>query len=165
MVSTIGDGIEIKESTIPDSGNGLFVTKDFKKNDWITFYDGKEITREEAQSLKERGEQSHVRSLDINRTAIDGLRIPEYGRGGASFANHKEGEHANSAFRKEWIEKKKKGITKTGNVIILVAKRDIKKGEEVFVDYGKDYWKLAKKKEEKTLERPNKDEITIDLTF
>ncbi len=31
------------------------------------------------------------------------------------------------------------------NVVVFTAKRNLKKGEEIFVDYGRDYWSSRKK--------------------
>jgi hypothetical protein len=98
----LGDGVYLAPSgALPgvDTGLGLFTSRAFKKNDYITEYDGEFINREASAKLKREGLASHVMSLGNSFMFLDGLRIPAMGRGGSSFANEaREGQTANCKF-------------------------------------------------------------------
>ena len=144
-VATLGFGVEVKESQIPDAGLGLFVEVKFYKGDLITEYDGAVISREEALVLRDRGLDTHVRS--INRDfLINGHFAPVEGRGGASFANDFP-KHYNVKFvtkDKSLMGDNRPGLNVLGGVY-LQALRDIEAGEELYVSYGKDFWDVRKK--------------------
>lgn len=53
----------------------------------ITEYQGKLIDHDKALKLRARGQHTHIRVLNSMHLYIDGLKQPEQGRGGASFAN------------------------------------------------------------------------------
>jgi len=73
-MATVGNGIEIRLSTVPNAGNGVFATRDFPRGAPITMYVGKAITHSQG---KVKGYQhSHVRTLFKMRWAIDGLFMP-----------------------------------------------------------------------------------------
>lgn len=69
------------------AGNGLWATRRYEKHELITEYQGKHIDHEKALKLRKRGRHTHVRVLNSMHLYIDGLKQPEAGRGGASFAN------------------------------------------------------------------------------
>ena len=131
-VAHIKQGLVVQQSNIPDAGKGLFTTIEFSKNEYITFYDGELITREEALERRRRGQDSHIRSNAVLGDCIDGYTgqsIPD-GSGGASIANHQAPPTANSRYDS------RNGVT------WLRANRNIRVGEEVTCDYGKAYWRL-----------------------
>jgi hypothetical protein len=141
----IGDGLEVKPSTIPGAGNGLFCTVPFRKNEYVTQYSGLEISgtalesalREERAALK-RGRDPHSHTLSINcHKAIVGLSaIPATsGQGGGSYANDARERGRNNT---EYQRLQLSGATE---LIVLRATRDITEGEEILVHYGDDYWK------------------------
>lgn len=65
----------------------MWATKRFERNELVTEYQGKLIDHEKALKLRNRGLHTHVRVLNSMHLYIDGLKQPEAGRGGASFAN------------------------------------------------------------------------------
>jgi len=67
---------------------------------------------------------------------IDGLRCPQEGRGGASFANDGRGPRNNAKFVLQ--HDKSQGRDR----VFLKATRDIYDGEEVLVSYGRTYWQV-----------------------
>lgn len=161
-LGVVGDGLEIKISTIPGAGGGLFATREFAKNEWVTFYDGRVISHEEAKELeKTPGAVSHVRKVSSMHSMIDGLRDAQLAmdenRGGGSFINDaKDVKNGNNA---EWmtidIEQVKKIMTsytntslytimdklsRAGGIVIIKALRVIPAGREIFVSYGSHYW-------------------------
>ena len=90
----------------------------------VTYYDGEEIGWSEA---KERADPSYMRSVAHGHLVIDGLRQPVSGRAAGSFVNHSSDNNAIFWVRKDrvWIK--------------LI--RDVEADEEVFVDYGRTYWR------------------------
>ena len=143
----MGNGIALRLSSIPDSGDGLFVTQDFKKGESITWYDGdlkhvlKVIGKVNLQSSASK-EWSHWRSvpeLDFVIRAIKRGCGAFSGRGGGSLINHLP-EKQNCAFRNGT-----KAITMfceddfqwwPVRPTLVFAIVDVFEGDELFVDYG-----------------------------
>jgi hypothetical protein len=154
-LATIGHGVEARASTLgAEAGLGLFVTSPIAAGALITEYDGERI---DWKTARERS-ASHIRSVQKLRTAIDGLRVPETGRGGGSFANDTVllaqstttnivRSPTNAAFvtlklkADDTEEAAFSNIAAERIAVALVATRDIAADEEVFVSYGDDYWK------------------------
>lgn len=112
-------------------GQGLFATREFQKHEYITFYAGLRISRNEALRLRLAGLDSHVRSTSLLGDCVDGYtsnNIPD-GAGAASIANHRPRQLANARLEN------KNGVS------WLRANRHIKVGEEITCDYGRGYWK------------------------
>lgn len=115
-VGVIGNGIEIRPSSIPsmtaarskhsspvqhpvtldlllacllhaDAGMGLFTSRHYAKNELVTEYCGELISHSQARKLREEGKDTHVRALNSFHLCIDGIKVPQQGLGGASFAN------------------------------------------------------------------------------
>ena len=138
--ATIGDGVEIKTSTltiegIEGAGSGLFATRSFQRGELITEYDGTKGLSKEA--CQRRAPQTHMCHKD--GIYVDGHELTSayaqdppsvQGRGGACFANYKRGE-GNADFYLETRD------SKNLNKIFIKACRRIEAGEEVFmVSYG-----------------------------
>ena len=149
--------LEIKVSTIPGAGMGLFARDDrrthdtpnkkktvFKRYDWITPYTGDRITEAE---LNRRYPGDIVAPYAVEHTDHKDVYIDAaLDRCTASFANHKDGKGANAklwnystAMQKK--HHKKYGIPFTeendskGFGIVLQATRSIKDGDEIFANY------------------------------
>lgn len=134
-LASIGDGVEVRESTIPGAGYGLFAARAFARNEFITWMDGEEISRTEALARARAGRASHMRTLVYGFSALDGIREPVAGAGGVSFANHPPSGTKPSA-----VFVNKEDHTGVAMQIFLRATRDIATGEEIFVSYGAAYW-------------------------
>ena len=108
-------------------GWGVKVTRDFDDKEVITQYDGVLLTKKEAdERLRMHGEAgcSHFAKWTIGHHVIDGLRTPVRGLGVASFINHSlVGKEMNVTFQSKV------------NGLFAVAKKAIKKGEWLAVDY------------------------------
>lgn len=134
--------MSVRPSGIPDAGLGLFADTKFRCGDIITYYDGHWLTRREAEALASK---THLRTLSSSYSAIDGLRTPIPGRGGASFANDGRDALCNNSTFHTWILNGKAGepdpIFPELNLVVLRAKRDINMGEEILVSYGRQYWR------------------------
>lgn len=142
-VASIGYGVRVKPSTIPDAGLGLFASKNFKKNEMITEFDGNIIDKETAKKVQRTRPSAtfHFVGLTLGFSVIDGVKIAIPGRGGASFANDSMN---NPPYNATFFRTKKVmpdlPDQRTGDLeltrLFLKALRDIAKGEEIFVDYG-----------------------------
>ena len=122
---TIGETVFVTESTLPDSGRGLFALKDFKSNEIITEYCGEEVTFNEARSIADR---RYI--MQCEGKFIDGMREPVRCLGGGSFSNSK---------RNNWNAVK----CLIDNKIYLKVRRGhyIKRGSEIFINYGSHFHK------------------------
>jgi len=87
QLSVLGHGVEMRAS--PLGGMGLFATRAFEVGDWVTTYDGRIISKREADALLGEGGQTHMVTLDLGHTVIDGYKPWELhdGMGGGSVAN------------------------------------------------------------------------------
>jgi len=103
------------------AGLGLFATRPFRKRQYIVTYRGRRIRNAEADKLEARGSRY---MFEINsRWTIDGSRRWNKAR----YVNHSCRPNAEA-------------IERRGPIIVYVARRRIKPGEEITVDYGKDYF-------------------------
>ena len=112
----------------PIHGTGLFGNVAHEPLDKITFMEGDLISYREAVTTSDK---DYIRTLFPQNLCINGLRKPQSGRGGASFANHSQ--LPNATFH----------VTELfGHVPIcwLLCKKSIKAHEEITVDYGDMYW-------------------------
>ncbi|CAN5461750.1 hypothetical protein BH09BAC3_BH09BAC3_15750 [soil metagenome] len=123
----------IKKSQLPNAGKGLFTKVAIKKGDRIIEYKGRH--QKWIDVKHEDGHNGYL--LRLNRTmAINGEpSITALGRYANDAAGHSrvKGLLNNSVYNIY------------GNRCFIEATRDIKKGSEVFVEYGKEYWELVKK--------------------
>lgn len=140
-VATIGHGVKVAASTIQGAGLGLFAARGFDKHELLTEYDGERITHAQALALRQQGEATHVRVVSTFFAYINGLKEPIDGRGGGSFANDidrsKSLRRCNAVFATRvdsWS-----GETK----VFLKAERAIRAGEEIWIAYGRGYWRLS----------------------
>ena len=126
-LATIGNGVHVAESRIEGAGNGLFVSKFFKRGDFITLYDGETVTRKEAW---QRPCLTHMAGRE--GVIVDGLKEPIVGKGGGSFANGTRlSRDANAQI-----------VAQLGNLVIR-AKEDIQANSEILVHYGRRGYDLA----------------------
>lgn len=124
--------LQVKTSTIPNAGKGLFTKKFIPKGTKIVEYKGRRTTWKEVED--EDGKNGYI--FFINRkTVIDAL---PWKSALARYANDARGLV------------KIKGLTNNADYIVdgtrayIEAKKDIPAGSEIFVDYGKDYWKVIR---------------------
>jgi SET domain-containing protein len=102
------------------SGLGLFATRPFRKGEYIVTYRGRHITNAEADEMEARGSRY---MFEINsRWTIDGSS--RWNR--ARYVNHSCRPNA------EAVERRKR--------IVYIARRRIRPGEEITVNYGKAYF-------------------------
>ena len=122
-----------------DIGNqwGLFSNRTFKRGAIVTFYDGDTLGNAQCQR---RPIKTHIAVSMWGVQCIDGLKTPELGRGGGSFANS---SFVNTPFKKMYghkvlarnAELYREADPKTGNRLLVKAVRTIQPGDEVFIKY------------------------------
>ena len=126
----------VKKSTIPNSGKGLFTKKFIPKGTHIVEYKGRISTWKEVKD--EDGKNGYI--FYVNRKhVIDAL---SHKKALARYANDARGLS------------KIKGIVNNCDYVLdgthayIESKRDIPAKSEIFVDYGKDYWKVIRENRE-----------------
>lgn len=130
------DIVEVKASTIPNSGNGLFAARDLPYNTPLGFYFGVPMTEDEFDSLKDNVGVASQYSIMYRKTVLDATDpsgMPYTDPQGEMycpfhFMNENEEKNSNITFLEGALV----------NQVICWTKRDIKKGEELFVWYGRD---------------------------
>lgn len=123
--------LQIKKSTLPRAGKGLFTTKDIKKGEIICEYEGEIITWNEAIRRNDEGINGYVYYIS-ERVCVDAYYAKKtFGRyaNDAAGLTRKKGARNNSVYH----EAKRK--------VFIKATRNIRAGEEIFVSYGRSYWR------------------------
>jgi hypothetical protein len=144
-------GVKIAPSSIPNSGLGLFATRDFKYGEYVMQFEFETVSREEL-------DRRYAFDSDDIGTAPYGITLSvkenEYAdatciRNAPSFANDRRGSkkplYGANVVIKPWRPNKKSPWmvwlkvrdAPKGTSASAVA---IKKGSEMFVSYGKSYW-------------------------
>ncbi|MDZ4668892.1 MAG: SET domain-containing protein [bacterium] len=143
--------LEIKKSHIPGAGKGLFASALFKRGDRVIEYTGDIITWAQCKKRNETLDGVGAYYFYVSaKKCVDAQNcldsLARYANDAAGFVRI-DGIRNNSRF--EVIRGKP----------FIIASRNIKPGEEVFVSYGKEYWDamrvngfgLDKKEKEKQL--------------
>lgn len=155
----------LKESTIRGAGLGVFAEEAIPRKAPVTIYGGEIITEAEALALKRNNEHTHLQTLTRNFEHIDG-RI-NYEKGythGYYLDNHYLGSFINDPtlgardlnrllnVKYEKFEnpplaeytyaanRAHPDGQRSTTMIVIVAKRDIAEGEELFASYTSQYW-------------------------
>ena len=112
----------LKQSTIPNAGFGLFAARNFTPHEIVAWYTGKEISKDIA--LDPTYDSDKI--IELEDKCIDARADNWYSL--AQFVN----DFSRGTERGQNLHFEHDGT--------LSAKRDIRKGEELFVSYGKTYW-------------------------
>ena len=116
-------GVRIKASEIPRAGKGLYAARDFKKGDLVARYTGDQVsTGGDHDGSAYVLELSEVVSIDAARTNTAEGRMINDSRG--------SGKRNNTRF----------SCNQAAKTAVLRATRNLKKGEELFVGYGRNFW-------------------------
>jgi len=111
------------------TGLGLFAIKPIKKRTIIVEYKGRRVTNEEADRLEARSSR-YMYELN-SRWTVDGSARSNVAR----YANHSCRPNAESDVL---LGPRARG--RRGGMVIIRAIRNIKPGDEITYDYGKDYF-------------------------
>jgi uncharacterized protein len=121
----------VKDSTIPNSGKGLFTKKFIPKGTRIVEYKGKATTWKEVKNDSDNG---YIYTINNNHV----IDAKTYTKALARYANDARGLV------------RVKGITNNctyandGLKAYIESVKDIPAGTEIFVDYGKEYWDVVR---------------------
>lgn len=110
----------VQPSSIPEWGKGLFAERDYKRNEFVTYYSGT------VTDVPIEGD----RVLQINkRRWIDGSGSCAHPLAPGDFINHKV--PANTRFC----------VSSHPLCLVKIATtKNVKKGSEFFINYGREYW-------------------------
>ncbi|MEI8136009.1 MAG: SET domain-containing protein [Bacteroidota bacterium] len=120
----------VKKSKLPNAGKGLFTDKPIKKDSKIIEYKGEIIDWKEYEKRVLEDKDGYLFFINKKR-CIDAFSTPQHI---ARYANDAAGIGRVA------------GLKNNANYEIfddhcyIVASRDIKAGEEIFVNYTKEYW-------------------------
>jgi len=134
-LATVGNGLEVCISRIPNSGRGVFATRDYEKGVIVTLYFGHSFGEKHRVMLQEAGRGTHAKPLHSKHQYLDGVKTVFKGMHAAQLLNHATGGMCNCA----WAYLESRPITGE-RLLAVVAKRAIKAGEELYVSYGKKFW-------------------------
>ena len=126
------DYLYVDESQIPNSGKGLFTSIPIEKDEIISKFIGEIISDDEAQRRVNNNDDQYFMNLPSGE-----IFDTKFTKCFAKYSNDAEG------IPTKFKNNSTIGMDDDDNVV-LVAKRDIKSGEEIFTGYGKDYWKKHK---------------------
>lgn len=125
------EDLEVKKSTIPNSGKGLFTKRDIKKGERFVEYRGEIINWKECDIRAEKDEGGYVFFISKNK-CVDAFHTPNEL---ARYANDAKGLVKIKGINNNSVYEiyKKSGW--------IAATKDIKAGSEIFVSYGAEYWR------------------------
>ncbi|KAJ1968404.1 hypothetical protein H4R34_006273, partial [Dimargaris verticillata] len=135
------DIVEVRPSTIPDAGDGLFAVRDIPMYTPLGFYFGVPMTEDEFDSLKDHvGIASHY-SIMYRRTVLDAT--DEHGQ---PFTDPNGPLYCPFHFMNERIGRGNVAFLEghVVNQVICMTTKNVKAGQELFVYYGsevdRDHW-------------------------
>jgi SET domain-containing protein len=122
--------LKVKRSQLPNAGKGLFTTTAIKKKDKIVEYKGEIINWKEYEKRVKEDKDGYLFFVNRNH-CIDAYSTPEHV---ARYANDAAGLGRVKGL------KNNASYEIFGKQCFIVAERDIAAGEEIFVNYTKEYW-------------------------
>lgn len=128
---------EIRRSQLPRAGRGLYAAQDIKEGEWIVEYTGEVIEYREARLRGLKGRASHIRSLLPLVWCIDGAKACS---GGAMANDPRDIRKTNAKMVNYHTRFNEFLRNPKHSLVYLKALRNIEAGEEIYVDYGCDYW-------------------------
>uniref|UniRef100_A0A0G4FNR7 SET domain-containing protein n=1 Tax=Chromera velia CCMP2878 TaxID=1169474 RepID=A0A0G4FNR7_9ALVE len=128
-IATLGNGCVVAKSSLHKAGRGLIAARDGIQ------FEGEWLTEDEADSLTLEERHFYAAKPGRGGRGILGVSDPRQaiGRGAAQFANHVSQGNPRLNARLVYV--------KDDSTIYLKLLKDVKKGDELFVCYERDYWK------------------------
>ena len=120
------DIVEIKNSKIANAGQGLFAKKRIKKGDFICWYFGVLVEKDFVDN--EYYDSDYLLKNPFNNLIID-----------ASDPNSCFGRYINDGLG-EFSSNSKFDFYEDTTSGAVIATKNIKKGDEIFISYGMTYW-------------------------
>lgn len=124
------DYLYIKDSQIPNAGKGLYTSIPIFKNEIISVFKGKLLSKAETEIREKRGEDRYFIVM-LDGSVMDSMKVNCF----AKYANDAEGLISIGYTNNATI------TLDDDNRVCLVAICEIASGEEIFCSYGRKYWK------------------------
>lgn len=124
--------VEVKESVLPGAGKGLFAKEFIPKGSRIVEYKGKITTWGEVEHND--GANGYIYYVKRNHV-IDASRTPS---ALARYANDARGLQRVKGIRNN------AAYVEEGIKVYIESRKDIPAGEEILVEYGKEYWDVIR---------------------
>jgi uncharacterized protein len=124
--------LEVKDSTIPNSGKGLFTKTFIPKGTIIVEYKGRRTTWKEVEDDYKNGYIYFISGSKVIDAKSYKKALGRYANDAKGLSRIK-GINNNSVYEVD------------GDKVFIKSVKDILPGSEVLVDYGKDYWEITKK--------------------
>ncbi len=119
----IDEHFEVKRSSIKGAGKGLFAKKAIRPGDTIGHYTGKVLTDRQTER-KPYSESVYIMWVCKDHNILGEGPLANYTR----YINHKSKPNGQIVTSNRW---------KTARIEAI---KHIKPGQEIFIDYGPDYW-------------------------
>ena len=148
-------GLQVKKSKIPQADKGLFAAREFKKDERIGEYTGKRTVAAPAD-MKTNDYIAEVKTKAEGIEYIDGKDPTKSGilrYANDCRAQNKECSTNNSKFYyhrepgPKPRNRRHKPINPNKTRMYVKATRKIKKGSEIYLGYGADYWRYQKQRD------------------
>ena len=134
-------GVFVKKSNIPNAGKGLFANKDFKQNDVIGKYSGDILTRQQNSERHGKDNKYDMNAYGLAITSAKRVIDASCNRGLMSLANGSASKaQSNARFMDKLIQ---------GKANVRATKK-IRKGQEIIIHYGANYFSQSKYHKHKT---------------
>lgn len=129
---TLQDHIVVKKSTLPGAGKGLFARHFIPKGTLIAEYKGKITTWKEVKE----DNRNNVYLYYMNRNHVIDAR--NHKKSKARYANDARGLKRIKGFTNNAV------YAENGRRVYIESTKDIAPGEEILVNYGKEYWEAIR---------------------
>jgi hypothetical protein len=134
--------LRIKPSTVQNAGKGLFAVNPsdktgdaivFRKDQDIIRYFGAPSTGQETYDRYGDALAPYTVAINVNQGLYEDAACQ---RGVGSLANHATQRNSNARF------KIKRATSTRPAVIMVTATKNIRNGHEIFINYGREYWRV-----------------------
>jgi hypothetical protein len=134
-ISTVGNGLDVRVSRIPQSGRGVYALRDFAQGEIVTLYFGHPFGDKLRKLLQREGRGTHAKPVDFKHKYLDGVKTVFRGMHVGQLLNQGTPEACNCGWAT--LENRSNGAEK---IPAIRALRKIHAGEELYISYGKKYW-------------------------
>jgi len=118
------DYFHLKESTIPHAGQGLFATRFISKNTRLLEYKGKKFMDGTCP------DKQHRYCFAFSKFCINSQKIE----------NGNLSRYVNDSRNSKFSNNCRWAISYLTKKVFIVSTQDINQNDELFIDYGEDYW-------------------------
>lgn len=124
----------VKKSQLPNAGKGLYTTTPIKKGEQVIEYKGEIINWKEYEKRVAENKDGYLFFIN-NKRCIDAFPTPQY-----------KARYANDAAGLSRVKGLKNNCDYeiVGDKCFIVARRNIQPGEEIFVNYTREYWECVR---------------------